>query len=364
MRTFAILLVLLLVTLPAAAQPAAPPATSFDQLMTAVQAVTTFSRARLYAQVEDYQHALADYSQVIALAPDGALAYLERGDTQIQLNDLSAALADFNRYIELLPMSPEGYQVRGKLYVRQRNLDAALVDFNQALAVDPAYAPAYLERGLLYRVTGDPDAALTDYDQYTSLQPEDAEGYFRRADLYLALDNLPAVVDDLSQAIIYRPDASVLYLIRGYAETQLEQYPEGATDYYQWIKMNRQNTFDEDVLQNGERIRIRMSFGALFRVPFTVEAGQKINMVAVTADGRSDPLIVILDPNGIPLIANDDVSDSDLSAAILNYQAPVTGQYTAVIGHARGGWDGPVIVALLLENQKQIRLWPPDSLAG
>lgn len=354
MRILTTLLLLLLVALPAAAQSGDMPPTPFDHLQIAFQVVAHLSRARLHVLAENYEQAVAAYSQVIALTPDGVLAYRERGTLYAENRNYPAAMADYNRYIDLLPEAPEGYLLRGKLYVRQQDLDAALVDFNQAVALDPAYAPVYLERGLLYRVTGDADSALADYNLYTDLQPDDAEGYFRRADLYLALDDLPAVISDLSQAITFRPDAAVLYLIRGYAQTRLEQYPEGAVDYYQWIKLNRRDTVDMDALESGDRVRITMSFGGFFRVPFMVEAGQKINMVAVTTDGQSDPLLVILDPNGIPLIANDDVSDTDLSAAILDYESPVSGEYTAVIGHACGGWDGPVVIALLLENPRRV----------
>ena len=57
-------------------------------------------RARAYAADKKYNTAVEDLSKAIALKPDLADAYIERGDVYAQVRRLPDAIADFTRAIE------------------------------------------------------------------------------------------------------------------------------------------------------------------------------------------------------------------------------------------------------------------------
>jgi regulator of sirC expression with transglutaminase-like and TPR domain len=61
------------------------------------------------------EQALADLNQAIALDPDFAVAYANRGNAYATLGEVEKAVADFERYLELAPNSAIADQVRAQL---------------------------------------------------------------------------------------------------------------------------------------------------------------------------------------------------------------------------------------------------------
>ena len=60
---------------------------------------------------------------------------------------------------------------------------------------------------------------------------------------------------------------------------------------------------------------------------------------------KVDPLLVIIDANGNPLIASDDVGSS-ADSLISNFQIPTDGQYTVVVSYSIRGSEGNINVTL------------------
>ncbi len=99
---------------------------------------------------KDYQGALADYNRAIAINPDDADAYYNRGILkESKLNDPRGALADFNRAITINPDYANAYYNRGILQERLDDPQGALADLNKALQINPQLANAYAGRGLV-----------------------------------------------------------------------------------------------------------------------------------------------------------------------------------------------------------------------
>ena len=60
----------------------------------------------------DYAGAIADFDRAIALAPDGADAYHNRGVTKAEQGDYAGAIADYDRVIALDPDNVAVYDDR------------------------------------------------------------------------------------------------------------------------------------------------------------------------------------------------------------------------------------------------------------
>jgi hypothetical protein len=98
----------------------------------------------------------------------------------------------------------------------------------------------------------------------------------------------------------------------------------------------------------GTPFSLEIQEGVVYRVPFEGEAGQPVDVTAEVVDSSEvDSLIVILDADDEPLIA-DDNSGEDSDAAIQGYVLPASGNYTLVVSHADGGSEGDISVLLTL----------------
>ena len=60
-------------------------------------AVAYTKRGVEYNELGNYQHALLDFSQAIALNPNDALAYAHRGVAHGALNNYAQAIRDYDR---------------------------------------------------------------------------------------------------------------------------------------------------------------------------------------------------------------------------------------------------------------------------
>jgi tetratricopeptide (TPR) repeat protein len=105
-----------------------------------------------------------------ASAADRADAYNRRGVLYYAKNDYDGAIADYSEAIKLDPISAEAYKNRGNAYYNRKDYDRAIADYNEVIRLDPnhalpSHAPAYLDRGLAYFNKKDYDRAIGDYSE-------------------------------------------------------------------------------------------------------------------------------------------------------------------------------------------------------
>ena len=77
--------------------------------------------------------------QAIALAPDNADAYYNRGKVHTELGNAAAALTDFDTAIQLNPELAEAYGNRGILRYQFGKIELALTDLQQAAELFEAH---------------------------------------------------------------------------------------------------------------------------------------------------------------------------------------------------------------------------------
>src|SRR6202011_3108134 len=88
------------------------------------------------AQKNDYQKAIADYTEAIRLKPDAPGFYNSRGEVYWSLKQYDNAASDLTRAIQIKP-TPEAYYVRGLIYVALRQYDKAVSDLTDAIRIKP-----------------------------------------------------------------------------------------------------------------------------------------------------------------------------------------------------------------------------------
>ena len=136
------------------------------------------ARSEAYYEKNDYFHAIADCTKVVALAPDNSQSYCKRGyvyremdgerpladklttDYQQESSELHLAMEDFNKAIQLNPNYTDAYCGRGWIHYKiatflflsvfsgpntkkhivekaEREVELAVADFEKALELDP-----------------------------------------------------------------------------------------------------------------------------------------------------------------------------------------------------------------------------------
>lgn len=349
-----------------------------------VTGLDVLQRAEAAFRAGDYARAVVDSSLFILLNPTFSRGYYLRGAAYVQLGDLPRALDDLERTLAY-PAADAAftggvYNLRALLYLEQGNTDAALADLNAGIGAAPDVAALYLTRAEIYRVLGrfedalmdyDKaveldgesvearagrallntqaeafDAALADYNRILELEPENVEALARRAGIYLAQAQYESALADLDTAARLNPDAAGIYLSRGAANNALDRPAQAAADYLEWLNRvaARRATFTGAFLP-GESVVVPLEAGLVYNFPFEAAAGQRVRLTASGRPGQAvDPLLVLLDPAGNPVAADDD-GGGDMNAQI-TYVIPAGGTYTLLVGHAGGSPDGPVRVLL------------------
>jgi len=122
-------------------------------------------RGDRYRGLRDWEHALADYNQVIRMRGDHPGAYYRRSEVYLAQGQNDLAMADAERVIQIVPDAPGGYRVRCEIRaLRNVDLDLARQDCQRALEINTIDTAALSARGLLNLRAGANLEAWTDFD--------------------------------------------------------------------------------------------------------------------------------------------------------------------------------------------------------
>jgi tetratricopeptide (TPR) repeat protein len=111
-----------------------------------------------------YAVAIALLNQLIALRPNSAIDYNNRGLMHFRNNQLTEALADLSQALEINPKLDSAYNNRANCYAAQGNLAAAISDYDVALDLNPANVRAWINQGVTFREMGVYDLAIENFD--------------------------------------------------------------------------------------------------------------------------------------------------------------------------------------------------------
>jgi len=178
--------------------------------------VTAFAdRGLLLSRYENqYDLAIADFSQALSLSPDNVAILTLRGDTFAVQGKYPEAFVDLDRAVSLSPRTAEVYVHRASAFAGQGLTDKALKDYGQALAIDPDNVDALANRGALHATSGDARAAIVDIDAALRIRPNNAAALYNRGYAHFVARDYPAALLDYSAAIDVSPDLGMAYANR------------------------------------------------------------------------------------------------------------------------------------------------------
>ena len=133
-----------------------------------------------------------------------AIVYYNRGIGYEQSDQYDLAIADYSQALSLDPAYRDAYNNRGNAYQDKSLHDLAIADYNQALRLDPNYAKAYNNRGRSYRYKGLYDLAVADATHALQIDPNYRTAYVNRGVAYLCLGRFAEAGQDLAHALSLR----------------------------------------------------------------------------------------------------------------------------------------------------------------
>ncbi|MGD1862452.1 MAG: tetratricopeptide repeat protein [Leptolyngbyaceae cyanobacterium] len=121
------------------------------------------NRGLLHLWNGDFDQAIGDFNQAIALNPDLAAAYNNRANYYAAMGDEVNALANYEQTIDLNPYHVRARINRGITLSKLNRFDEALEGFDEALLFRQFTGEVYAERGRTYHLRGDWNCAIADY---------------------------------------------------------------------------------------------------------------------------------------------------------------------------------------------------------
>jgi tetratricopeptide (TPR) repeat protein len=157
------------------------------------------------------------FERAIALKPDFAEAYCNRGLAQQDLMRLEDALASYDKAIALKPDFAEAYSNRGLVLLDLKRPEGALTSYDKAIALKPDLAEAYCNRGLALQDLKRFEDAQANYDKAIALKPDFAEAHNNRGNALNRLKRSQDALASYDKAIELKPDFAMAHNNRGIA---------------------------------------------------------------------------------------------------------------------------------------------------
>lgn len=142
-------------------------------------------RAATAISKKDWPTARNAYLEMLAAAPDNALALASLGTVEFQAGNFDAARTHLEKAVAKRPTLASGWTTLGLLYYQKNELNLATAALARALHADPASAQAHNYLAVVAKSRGWTNAAELELQQAIDLEPGYAEAHFNLALVYL-----------------------------------------------------------------------------------------------------------------------------------------------------------------------------------
>ncbi|UTW67777.1 tetratricopeptide repeat protein [bacterium SCSIO 12643] len=188
-------------------------------------------RGVYYRMEKKYTKALKDLNQAVALNPNEAMFYSNRGNIFFDLGQDDNALFDYNNCIRLDSTDENAFANRGAIFGRRGQYDEAVMDLSRAIDLDPDFVNAYMNRGIIYSVLNQREQAKNDYRKCVELEPDNHGIWNAIAVEYQYLGAFDSSVAVLNTAIQLEPNEGIYYFNRGISYRLLGDQTSANADF-------------------------------------------------------------------------------------------------------------------------------------
>ncbi|GHU21241.1 hypothetical protein FACS1894172_08980 [Spirochaetia bacterium] len=201
------------------------------------------------ASIQNGQESAKSPVLSVRTAPVDATVYYNRGMEYYNKDDYDRAIAEFTEAIRINPQYANAYNWRGWAYYDKGEYDRAIADYTQAIRIDPQDANAYNWRGWVYDDKGEYDRAIADYTQAIRIDPQDTSAYYNRGLAYYNKGDYDRAIAEFTEAIRINPQYAYAYNHRGNAYDDKGEYNRAIADYTQALRIDPNYTTAKNNLE-------------------------------------------------------------------------------------------------------------------
>ena len=179
-----------------------------------------YNKGMVFYSSNDYNSAIIEFTEAIAVSPGYIDAYIGRGNSYDNKNDPDRALQDYisaSKLDEKYMIFAYGYEC-----VLMKKYDDAILALSESINQDINSYIAYCMRGNSYLGKEQYDKAIESYNEGIKLDPKCFQAYYSRGAAYLAKNNFDTAIENLEKAAELCPDyymsfyyLGILYKIKG-----------------------------------------------------------------------------------------------------------------------------------------------------
>ena len=159
------------------------------------------TRASLYAEMEEYQKAIDDYSVIIGRNPENEDALYERALCRLMNNDTVGARFDLETIDKFNPKSAKSRLGMAMVYKAMGENAMAVELYDALIEANPNSWSLLRDRAEVYFFSKRLGAALIDIDKSISMNGKDPLSYFLRAKIRWAKGDREYARRDLNRAV-------------------------------------------------------------------------------------------------------------------------------------------------------------------
>src|SRR5262245_30980279 len=142
-------------------------------------------RGVAYMALQDFDRAIADFTQAIKIDSRNVKALANRGAAHGARQEWESAIQDFSQVIAL-DRTAHAYADRAGMYLLAGQADRAIQDFSEAIKLDSGFVDAIFTRGLTLASVKRCSDAIPDFTRVIELKLDEPKAYLERASCYEA----------------------------------------------------------------------------------------------------------------------------------------------------------------------------------
>ena len=166
------------------------------------------------------------------------------------------AIRHYDEAIALHPEFAQAYYERGMAYRNKENFEKAVEDLTKAIELNPDFIESYTERGFNRIRIGEYDGAISDYNWIINHYPDDASAYCNLSDAYRRKGDFESALKKCNKAIDLNPNYNYPYRLRGNVYHDQNEYEKAISDFTKVIDLLSDDAFPDKPIAYESRSKV------------------------------------------------------------------------------------------------------------
>ena len=195
----------------------------------------------IYKGLGKLDESIEAFTKALAIKPDFAEAYNNKGNTLIKQDKLDESIEAFTKALEIKPEFAEAYNNMGNALQKQGKLHKSIEAFTKALAIKPGYAEAFYNMGNALQEQGKLEKAIKAYNEVLAIKPNYADAYNNMGNALKDQGKLEEAIEAHNKALAIKPNNAKAYNNIGNALKDQSKLEEAVEAYNKTLAIKPEN---------------------------------------------------------------------------------------------------------------------------